>query len=929
MNHYQLTLHGLNCMGCAKKARAKLETLANTQVDSISPTQAELHTEATLSEINHALSEFGYHAEQTLHFELTGLNCGRCVAKVKTALSELANISQMDVSKHSLQITSNHEASDITDVIKELGYQAKQIKSAALEPEKSSDQNAEAIATPQVEQPIPPLEEINDSSTALHFLISGMTCASCVSSVEKAIASHPQVTRAQVNLAEQTAWAYLEKSSLDQNRVEQKSESLSAQIIEQIKSAGYQAERIQSDDQMRDQQQAQFSKTQKAHRNSAIAGIVIGVPLMLWGVLGGSMMITSPLSQWAWGIIGIICFALLATAGKPFFINAWQALTHKRATMDTLVALGTGAAWLYSMLIVIAPNWFPEQARHVYFEASAMIIGLISLGHYIEAKAKARTTDALQGLINLQPKTATLYQEGEEKHIAVKDIQTGMVVRVKPGERIPIDGVVIEGSSYLDEAMLTGEPIAALKQKDDKVFTGTINQDGSLLIKATMVGQQTTLARIIQLVRQAQSSKPELARLADQISAVFVPVVIMIAIIAAAVWYLFGPTPQASYMLVVVTTVLIIACPCALGLATPLSITVGVGKAAELGILIKDAEVLQTASKIQTIVFDKTGTLTQGKPSVQSETCLLSNSTSLWSDVYQLEAQSEHPLAQAVCQYIKQTYTKTDISSTKVDHYQTERGLGVQGKVSGHQYWIGSPRYLEENQVSLTEHRDALAQLEKNAETPILIAQDGELAAIIGVSDPLREESKQTVKQLHKMGIEVVLLSGDHPSVANAIGKQLGIDKVIAGVLPDQKAQHIRSLQNSDEGKRVVAPIRVVAMVGDGINDAPALAQADVGIAMGSGSDIAIENANMTLLKSSPLAVVHGIELSKATVKNIKQNLLGAFLYNSLGIPVAAGVLYPFLGIMLSPVVAGAAMALSSITVVSNANRLRWFKPKQ
>lgn len=919
MNHYQLILHGLNCMGCAKKTRTKLETLPNTQIVSISPTQAEVHTQATLDDINHALSEFGYHAEQTISLALTGLSCGRCVAKVESAFNELSEISKLEVSKHSLQITSKHEASDIIEIVTQLGYQAKRTETPLLEPEDSANKDNMTEATPSIEQKASPESApSNDSSTALHFLISGMTCASCVSSVEKAIAAHPQVSRAQVNLAEQTAWAY----------VEQINDETSEQIIQQVKTAGYQAERIQNDDQMREQQQEQFSKTQQAHRNSAIAGIVIGVPLMLWGLLGGNMMITSLQSQWAWGVTGIICLALLATAGKPFFINAWTALTHKRATMDTLVALGTGAAWLYSMLVVIAPNWFPEQARHVYFEASAMIIGLISLGHYIEAKAKARTTDALQGLINLQPKTATRYQDGEETNIAVKEIQTDMVIRVKPGERIPIDGIVVEGSSYIDEAMLTGEPVAALKQQGDKVFTGTINQDGSLLIKATMVGEQTTLARIIQLVRQAQSSKPALARLADQISSVFVPVVIMIAIIAAAVWYVFGPTPQASYMLVVVTTVLIIACPCALGLATPLSITVGVGKAAELGILVKDAEVLQTASQIQTIVFDKTGTLTQGKPSVQSESCLLSNPENLWNDVYLLEAQSEHPLAQAVCQYIKQTYTDVDTSNTKVDHYQTERGLGLQGKVNGHKYWIGSPRYLEDNHVSLTEHRNSLTQLEKNAETPILIAQDGELAAIIGVSDPLREESKRTVTQLQKMGVQVVLLSGDHPSVANAIGKQLGIDKVIAGVLPDQKAQHIKELQNTSDNQSKNTK-RVVAMVGDGINDAPALAQADVGIAMGSGSDIAIENANMTLLKSSPLAVVHGIELSKATVKNIKQNLLGAFLYNSLGIPVAAGVLYPFFGMMLSPVVAGAAMALSSITVVSNANRLRLFKPKQ
>lgn len=924
MSQYQLILHGLNCMGCAKKARAKLETLTNTQVASITPTHADIRTQASLSDINHALSELGYRAEHDLRFELSGLNCGRCVAKVELALKEIPNISSTEVSKHSLHIIGKLEAFEIIDVISQLGYQAKPtaIRSEyQTEQSKISDKNESPPDTNTTIKAQPKIE--TESSTALHFLISGMTCASCVSSVEKAIASHPQVSRAQVNLAEQTAWAYLENSSLENSRLEQANENIAEQVIQQVKAAGYQAERIQNDDQMREQQQAQFNKTQKAHRNSAIAGMIIGAPLMLWGVLGGNMMITSPQSQWAWGIIGIICFALLATAGKPFFINAWQALTHKRATMDTLVALGTGAAWLYSMLVVMAPNWFPEQARHVYFEASAMIIGLISLGHYIEAKAKARTTDALQGLINLQPKTAMLYQDGEEKQIAVKDIQAGMIIRVKPGERIPIDGVVIEGSSYLDEAMLTGEPMAALKQKNDKVFTGTINQDGSLLIEATMVGEQTTLARIIQLVRQAQSSKPALARLADQISAVFVPVVIMIAIIAATAWYLFGPTPQASYMLVVVTTVLIIACPCALGLATPLSITVGVGKAAELGILIKDAEVLQTASQIQTIVFDKTGTLTQGKPTVQSIVNLCSNTESLWRDIYQLESQSEHPLAQAVCRYIEQIDTKVKSVNSKVEHYQTERGLGLQGKVNGHQYWIGSPRYLEQQNISLAKHNKELQQLAKNAETPILIAQDGKLAAIIGVSDPLREESKQTVSQLQKMGIEVVLLSGDHPSVARAIGKKLGINNIIAGVMPDQKAQHITSLQNSAEGKRVVA------MVGDGINDAPALAQADVGIAMGSGSDIAIENANMTLLKSSPLAVVHGIELSKATVKNIKQNLLGAFLYNSLGVPVAAGVLYPFFGIMLSPVVAGAAMALSSITVVSNANRLRLFKPKQ
>lgn len=912
IQQYQLQLDGLKCMGCAKKTKAKLETLPNTAVLDITPKTAQVQTSASLTDINQALDEFGYQAQAVYQFHLQGLNCGRCVAKVETALQAIPNLQDYQVTKETLQVVGQVEQRQIIATIEQLGYQA-------LPTSDNSNSDLACSDTPS-SQPIESMSSEPQSHSelepnhlaALHFLISGMTCASCVSSVEKAIAAHPQVARAQVNLSEQTAWAYTKESS----------PQLIDELIERVKQAGYQAELIKDDEQMREQQQTQFSQTQQTHRRSAIAGIGIGVPLMLWGLLGGSMMITSSQSQWGWGIVGLICLFLLATAGRSFFTNAWQALTHRRATMDTLVALGTGAAWLYSMLVVLMPSWFPEPARHVYFEASAMIIGLISLGHYIEAKAKARTTDALQGLINLQPKTAVLYHQGQEQTISVKDIQSGMILRVKPGERIPVDGEVIEGESYLDEAMLTGEPIAALKQPGDSVFTGTINQDGRLLIKATMVGEQTTLARIIQLVRQAQSSKPALARLADQISAVFVPTVIAIAIIAAAVWYLVGPEPQISYMLVVVTTVLIIACPCALGLATPLSVTVGVGKAAELGVLIKDAEILQTASQIQTIVFDKTGTLTQGKPSVQSATLLSDDHATLWQHINLLEAQSEHPLAQAVCHYAQQKLPAEANQPPAISHYQTERGLGVTGTINEQQYWIGSPRYLEQNGVDLTAHRTELNRLEQQAHTPILVARQTQLVAIIGVSDPVRDESKATIEQLQKMGIETVLLSGDHPSVAHAIAQQLGIDKVIAGVMPDQKAEHIKALQHNEHGKRIVA------MVGDGINDAPALAQADVGIAMGSGSDIAIENANMTLLKSSPLAVVHSIELSKATVRNIKQNLFGAFVYNSLGIPIAAGVLYPFFGVMLSPVVAGAAMALSSITVVSNANRLRLFQPK-
>ncbi|WP_017026035.1 cation transporter [Vibrio rumoiensis] len=930
MVNYQLQLHGLNCMGCAKKARNAFESLDNTTVLDISALQAQVQTTASLDELNQALSSLGYQAFQTLHFQLSGLSCGRCVNKVQESLNNTDSIDQFDVDKTSLKITSQLEADTIVKLISDLGYQAELVAiKAKLDP---SDHEA----TKEVEVQKTEIENLQNDNSAQasstqqyqQFLISGMTCASCVSSVEKGINKVDSVQQAQVNLAEQTAWVIIDPQFTDQALVEQ--EQL---IINAIKQTGYHAEIIKNDDEMRAQQQQQFEHDLKTHRQNAIAGLIVGVPLMAWGMLGGNMMINSATDQWAWGIIGILCLILLATAGKPFFSNALQALSHKRATMDTLVALGTGAAWLYSIMVTLFPDWFPTQARHVYYEASAMIIGLISLGHYIEAKAKARTNDSLQSLINLQPKTAIVIIEGKETSMPVNQIQAGMHIRVKPGDKMPIDGKVISGESYVDESMLTGEPIACMKNVEDHVFAGTVNQDGSLIIEATMVGEQTSLARIIQLVRQAQSSKPALAKLADKISAVFVPVVIAIALFAAAIWYVVGPEPQISYMLVVVTTVLIIACPCALGLATPLSITVGVGKAAEMGILIKNAEVLQTASQIQTVVFDKTGTLTQGKPSVQQAFYFddngavsegnaedTTNNVNLLSAVYNIESQSEHPLAQAVCQYIDGNISTVN-KEVSIHDFKAERGLGVSAKWNQSEILIGSPRYLTGKNVDMTTGTEALASLNQQAHTPIVVAINGKLSAVFGVADPIRDDSKQTISALKALGIKVVMLSGDSKTVAEFIGQQLGIDQVIAEVLPHEKAEKIQMLQQENGS-------RIVAMVGDGINDAPALAQADVSIAMGSGSDVAIESASMTLLNSSPIALVNAIALSKATLRNIKQNLLGAFIYNTLGIPIAAGVLYPAFGFLLSPVVAGAAMALSSITVVSNANRLRLFKPK-
>ena len=499
-----------------------------------------------------------------------------------------------------------------------------------------------------------------------------MTCASCVSSVEKALKSVAHIERVQVNLAEQTALVF---SSSSRDQIEQP-------LLQAVKDAGYQADFVEDAQTQQEQQQRQHAKLQRSFLINSISALALGVPMMAWGVFGGSMMIESTNDQIGWGLMGFICLVLLATSGRQFFINAWQSLQHKRATMDTLVALGTGAAWLYSMLVVIAPSWFPQASRHVYFEASAMIIGLISLGHYIEAKAKARTTQSLQALINLQPQQATVIIDGKEQPIAVEAIEVGMQIRVKPGEKMPIDGVVISGESYVDESMLTGEPLPNIKKVADKVSAGTINGDGTLVIETTGTGSSTMLARIIQMVRQAQSTKPAIAKLADSISAVFVPVVVAIAAIAAGIWFIFGPEPSASYMLVVSTTVLIIACPCALGLATPLSVTVGVGKAAELGILIKDADVLQSASKVDAVVFDKTGTLTEGKPQVQQVFSYDISAADLMTLAYSLEVASEHPLAKAICQHAQSL--NLDIQPTS--EFENLRGQGIKPRLMTNWY---------------------------------------------------------------------------------------------------------------------------------------------------------------------------------------------------------------------------------------------------
>ncbi|HHX8551212.1 TPA: copper-translocating P-type ATPase [Vibrio alginolyticus] len=897
---YQLVipLSGLNCMGCARKVENALHANHDVEILNLSPTQVEVKTESSLKELVSSIESLGYQAGNHYELNLSGLSCGGCVKKLSSLLESNQDVISFEASTTHLETRTLLSEQQVIDLIATLGYTAN-LDSVEVENESSPETEQVEKQSNIKDTQVPP------ASIQLQMLIQGMTCASCVSSVEKALTNVEGVEKAQVNLAEQSALVFASQDSDD----------LLNAIVESVKQAGYQAEILQDAATQQEKQAQQQRQQQKRFKLDAIAGLVVGAPLMIWGVAGGNMMIRNTNDQLAWGAIGIVCLLLLATAGKHFFSNAWLAATHKRATMDTLVALGTGAAWFYSMLVVIFPDWFPLASRHVYFEASAMIIGLISLGHYIEAKAKANTTRSLQALINLQPQQATVITEQGDQKIAVEQITLGMKLRIKPGEKVPVDGVVIQGESYIDESMLTGEPVPVLKAQEAQVSAGTLNTDGGLVIEATGIGANTMLARIIRMVRTAQSSKPAIAKLADQISSVFVPVVVGIAILAALVWFAVGPEPKASYMLVVTTTVLIIACPCALGLATPLSVTVGVGKAAELGILIKDADALQLASKVDTVVFDKTGTLTQGKPSVQQVFTHATSQEDLLALAYAAERQSEHPLAKAVCDYAK----RHDAKDVSLDKFENVRGRGIWATYQDKPLLIGSLQFMQAENVETSALKPAIDECAKNAWTPVAVALNGELIGLIAIADPIKSDAKQALSALKSQGIKTVMLTGDNQHVANAIGQELGIDEVIAQVMPDEKAQHIEQLQSQGH---------VVAMVGDGINDAPALALSNLGIAMGSGSDVAIESSQMTILNTSPMAVVHAIELSRATLKNMKQNLFGAFVYNSLGIPVAAGVLYPAFGFLLSPVVAGAAMALSSITVVSNANRLRLFSVK-
>ncbi|WP_024608879.1 heavy metal translocating P-type ATPase [Pseudoalteromonas sp. TAB23] len=741
----------------------------------------------------------------------------------------------------------------------------------------------------------------NTKDTAQNFIIEGANCGSCVAKIEKALNSVQGAQNVEMNFAERTV------------RVEGK--ACESTLIKAVENIGYSAKPMSNEsdqDALDEKAKSDEAHYKKLMRNMILA-LGVGAPLMIYGLIF-DMSVTTDTQRIAWFLVGIVTLVVMAISGKQFYNGAWQAFKNHAANMDTLIALGTGTAWLYSMFVVIAPNLLPEVARHVYFEASSMIIGLISLGLAFEVKARGRTSQAIKRLIGLQPKTARVIRDGQEQDIDISDVVKNDEVRVRPGEKIPVDGDVIEGSSTVDESMLTGEPMAVRKKTGDKVVAGSINKSGTLLFKATHIGSETTLANIINMVKRAQNSKPSIGRLADVISGIFVPTVMIIAVLAGLAWLNFGPEPSIAYAVVAITTVLIIACPCALGLATPMSVMVGIGKAAESGILIRNGESLQTTSKITTMILDKTGTITQGTPQV-TDVVTFNNSdeNTVMQRVASLESSSEHPLAEAITAHAK----KQGLTLSKVADFNAITGKGVTGSVDGQTLLFGNKALMDKYDVAVDDATEQAQTLASDAKTPMYFASNNKLQAIIAVADPIKEDSVEAIKRLQDKGIHLVMLTGDNKATAQAVAKQVGIDDFIAEVMPDDKVNEVTKRQANGE---------IVGMTGDGINDAPALAQADVGFAIGTGTDVAIESADITLMRGSLHGLADAIAVSSATILNIKQNLFGAFIYNVAG---AAGVLYPFFGILLNPVVAGAAMALSSLTVVSNANRLRFFKPNK
>ncbi len=799
--------------------------------------------------------------KETIYLPLENVESEHCALIVDKGLAQVKGIESHKVElnnrRAAITVKDNEVVSDAVKAIKDLGYGVSTVKHT--------------------------------------FPVLGMTCASCAGSVESITQQQEGVVNASVNFATGNLTVEFLPNMTNAEKLQKAVQSIGYNLL--IEEESKQQETLES---------IHAEKYQQL-KNKTIWAVIFSLPVVVIGMFFMNMPYAN-LIMWAFSTPVVVWL------GRDFFINAWKQAKHRSANMDTLVALSTGIAYLFSVFNMLFANFWHQRGLHphVYFEAAAVVIAFILLGKLLEEKAKGNTSSAIKKLMGLQPKTVTiLLADGLEKQIAIEAVNVGDIILVKPGEKIAVDGMVLSGNSYVDESMLSGEPVPVLKKENEKVFAGTINQKGSFQFKAVKVGKETMLAQIVKMVQDAQGSKAPVQKLVDKIAGIFVPIVIAIAVLTFILWLALGGENGVVQGLMAAVTVLVIACPCALGLATPTAIMVGVGKGAENGILIKDAESLELAKKVNAIILDKTGTITEGRPQVTGIQWL-NNDEAAAVILLSIEKQSEHPLAEAVVKYFEKA------QSVALTSFESITGKGAKAQYNNETYFVGNKKLLAENNISIATTLQQQADKWGNqSKTVIWFADSSQALSVIAISDKIKETSVAAIKQLQDMGIDLYMLTGDNEATAKAIAAQTGIQHYKAEVLTQHKADFVKELQSQG---------RVVAMVGDGINDSTALATADVSIAMGKGSDIAMDVAKMTIISSDLSKIPQAIKLSKDTVATIKQNLFWAFIYNVIGIPIAAGILYPINGFLLNPMIAGAAMALSSVSVVSNSLRLKWKK---
>lgn len=854
---------------CSTKCKQKFDEAREKYIKSKEDegNEGKSHPEEKKKPVHEGAQE---EKSEKIDLPIVGISCATCVSTIQRGLASLKGVEKANVNFATSRATILYQPQlvkpeDLISSVRKSGYEV--------------------------------------GAASLELPIQGMNCASCVQKIEKALLQTKGVTKAVVNLATEKAKVeYLP------------SETSFEEIKKAIKSTGHRVLEVAPSEGIEDPERIIREREYRKLKTKLIVGIILGLIIFLGSSRHWFPWVPSFLNNFY--VLWMLATPVQFWIGWQFYRGAWGSFKHRNADMNTLITVGTSAAYIYSVTATLFPSFFEAGGvkPEVYFETSALIIVLIILGRLLEARAKGQTSEAIKKLMGLQPKTARVIREGKEMDIPVEEVLVGDVILVRPGEKIPVDGIVKEGKSAVDESMITGESIPVTKEPGSEVIGATINKTGSFKFEATKVGKDTALAQIIKLVQDAQGSKAPIQRLADVISGYFVPIVISMAIATFIIWFNFGPFPALTFALLNFVAVMIIACPCALGLATPTAVMVGTGIGAEKGILIKGGESLETAHKLDTIVFDKTGTLTKGEPEVtdivtknaQSEEIILKYAASA-------EKASEHPLGEALIKRAGER--KIELQDPR--NFKAIEGHGIEAKVNGKDVLLGNVKLMKKRQIEVSDLEAKAEELASDGKTPIYISLDGKAAGLIAVADTLKENSLLAVKKLKKLGLEVVMLTGDNKKTAEAIAKKVGIERVLSEVIPEDKVHEIKRLQSGG---------RKVAMVGDGINDAPALAQADVGIAIGSGTDVAMEASDITLIKGDLRGVVFAIELSKRTIRVIKQNLFWAFFYNTAGIPIAAGVLYPFFGILLNPIFASVAMAFSSVSVVSNSLRLRRIK---